>query len=87
MNMSTLMRQSKQGADAPKSSYSEDDKKHQVEQVLHRITFAPGLEHSNESNDKQSNCNDGKNLQHDLPPNHYRSAGVSPAVASASRAR
>jgi hypothetical protein len=47
---SSLVRQSKQCADTPNGSYCENHYKHQVQQVLHCIPFAPGLEHSDESN-------------------------------------
>jgi len=57
----------KQGANAPKSPYSEHYNKHQVKQMLHCISFAPSLEHGNESNEEQSNRDNGKNLQHELP--------------------
>jgi hypothetical protein len=53
---------------APMSRETKGDQKGEPREPLWHCAFAPALEHSYESNEKQPDCGGGKNLYHDPIP-------------------
>jgi len=57
------MSQSKERSHAPCGSNCEDSQKRCTDEMIRSRTFAPALEHSNRSNDKQYDGTRAKNLE------------------------